>query len=98
MTGVTGARTALAAELASKVRALRTVTDLPIGVGFGISTPAQAREVAAFADAVVVGSAISLMIETHAHSDRLVEIVGDFAGKLKHAMREARGGAASATA
>ena len=50
------------------MRELRTVTDLPIGVGFGISTPAQAREVAAFADAVVVGSAISQLIEANAQS------------------------------
>jgi tryptophan synthase alpha chain len=95
--GVTGTRTDLAHDLRANIRDLRTVTSLPIGVGFGISTAVQAREVATFADAVVVGSAISLLIETHAHSDRLVEIVGDFAGKLKHAIREARGGAASAT-
>lgn len=96
--GVTGARTDLAHDLRANVRDLRTVTSLPIGVGFGISTAVQAREVASFADAVVVGSAISLMIETYANSDRLVEIVGDFAGKLKHAMRELRAGAASAPA
>jgi len=96
--GVTGARTDLAHDLRANVCELRTVTSLPIGVGFGISTAVQAREVATFADAVVVGSAISLMIETHAHSDQLVEIVGDFAAKLKNAMREARRGGASATA
>ena len=45
--------------------------------------PRQAREVATFADAVVVGSAISQLIEAHAHTDRLVEIVGEFAGALK---------------
>ncbi len=97
--GVTGARTSLALDLPGNVRDLRTVTDLPIGVGFGISTPAQAREVAAFADAVVVGSAISQLIEAHAHSAELVEIVGEFAGALKEAMRTARhGGGADATA
>jgi tryptophan synthase alpha chain len=96
--GVTGARTDLAHDLPANVRELRTVTSLPIGVGFGISTAAQAREVATFADAVVVGSAMSLMIETHAHSDQLVEIVGDFASKLKDAMRMARSGGESATA
>lgn len=96
--GVTGARTDLAHDLRANVRDLRTVTSLPIGVGFGISTAVQAREVATFADAVVVGSAISLMIETHAHSDQLVEIVGEFAARLKNAMREARSGGASATA
>jgi tryptophan synthase alpha chain len=97
--GVTGARANLAQDLPGNVRDLRTVTDLPIGVGFGISTPAQAREVAAFADAVVVGSAISQLIEAHAHSEGLVEIVGEFAGVLKEAMRTARqGGGAGATA
>ncbi len=63
VTGVTGARAALASDLETNVRNLRAVTDLPIGVGFGISTPEQARDVAAFADAVVVGSAISQLIE-----------------------------------
>jgi tryptophan synthase alpha chain len=96
--GVTGARTDLAHGLRANVRALRTVTALPIGVGFGISTAAQAREVATFADAVVVGSAITLIIETHAHSDQLVEFVGSFVGLLKNAIREARSGAANATA
>jgi tryptophan synthase alpha chain len=97
--GVTGARADLAHDLAGKVCDLRTVTDLPIGVGFGISTPAQAREVAAFADAVAVGSAISQLIEAHAQSEGLVEIVGEFAGSLKEAMRAARtNGAAGATA
>jgi tryptophan synthase alpha chain len=87
VTGVTGARATLAADLEGNVRALRTVTDLPIGVGFGISTPEHAREVATFADAVVVGSAISQLIESHADSDRLVQVVGDFAASLKRAMR-----------
>jgi tryptophan synthase alpha chain len=90
--GVTGARVNLAHDLPGNVRDLRTVTDLPIGVGFGISTPGQAREVAAFADAVVVGSAISQLIEAHAHSEGLVDIVGEFAGTLKEAMRTARHG------
>ncbi len=70
------ARPALAADLETNVRNLRAVTDLPIGVGFGISTPAQARDVAAFADAVVVGSAISQLIEQHVASDNLVSAVG----------------------
>ena len=88
--GVTGARGSLALDLPGNVRDLRTVTDLPIGVGFGISTPAQAREVATFADAVVVGSAITQLIEAHAHSANLVEVVGEFAGALKEAARSAR--------
>jgi tryptophan synthase alpha chain len=90
VTGVTGARSALAFDLEQKVTALKTVTGLPIGVGFGISTPEQAREVARFADAVVVGSALSQLIELHAASECLVAAVGDFAGALKQAMLTAR--------
>lgn len=90
VTGVTGARAALAADLAVKVGALRAVTELPIGVGFGISTPDQAREVAGFADAVVVGSAISQLLEQHGHADDLIEVAGEFVGALKRAMRPAQ--------
>jgi len=57
-TGVTGARTELRAELGEEVTALRSVVDLPIAVGFGISTPEQAASVGAVADGVVVGSAL----------------------------------------
>jgi tryptophan synthase alpha chain len=88
VTGVTGARTSLALDLEQHVREFRTVTDLPIGVGFGIATPDQARQVAAFADAVVVGSALSNLIESHASSPDLVDVVGNLAGAMKAAMRE----------
>lgn len=93
VTGVTGARAALPSDLEDNVRAVRTITSLPIGVGFGISTPVQARAVGAFADAVVVGSAISQMIENHASSPDLVAIVGDFVGSLKDALRSSAGAA-----
>lgn len=56
--GVTGVQQALAAELPGSVARLRAVTDLPICVGFGISTPAQAATAGLMADGVVVGSAI----------------------------------------
>jgi len=91
--GVTGARTALATDLESRVRELRTVTDLPIGVGFGISTPGQAAEVATYADAVVVGSALSLAIERHGDAPGLSAAVGSIVGAMKEAMRAARAGA-----
>jgi tryptophan synthase alpha chain len=90
VTGVTGARANLAADLAGKVGQLRTVANLPIGVGFGISTPAQAGAVAAFADAVVVGSALSLLIEANADQEDLVATAGDFVATLKDAIRAAR--------
>jgi tryptophan synthase alpha chain len=88
--GVTGARTALASDLERNINALREITDLPIGVGFGISSAEQAREVARFADAVVVGSAISQLIEQNAASESLVAAVAQFVGGLKQAIREAR--------
>ena len=91
VTGVTGARTMLPSDLEGNVRALHEVTPLPIGVGFGISTPTQAHDVSVFADAVVVGSAISQVIENNVGSDKLVEVVGDFAGTLKRAMRGSSG-------
>ncbi len=90
MTGVTGARTHLDADLSAHIRELRDVTDLPIGVGFGISTPAQAAEVAAIADAVAVGSAISLLIEAHTSSGDVIAAVGALVGAMKDAMRAAR--------
>ena len=57
-TGVTGARTELRDELAVEVGKIRAAVDLPVAVGFGISSPEQAAAVAAVADGVVVGSAI----------------------------------------
>jgi tryptophan synthase alpha chain len=90
VTGVTGARALLPDDLAEHISALRQVTDLPIGVGFGISTPEQAARVAAFADAVVVGSAISMLAEQHGHNG-MISAIGDLVGAMKNAMRGARG-------
>jgi len=56
--GVTGESARLSDVLGAQVAALRAVTDLPIAVGFGISSPQQAAEVAGFADGVVIGSAV----------------------------------------
>lgn len=56
--GVTGMHQGVATSLPASVARLREVCDLPICVGFGIATPAQAREVAGLADGVVVGSAL----------------------------------------
>jgi tryptophan synthase alpha chain len=91
VTGVTGTRTTLVAGLETRVHALRAVTDLPIGVGFGISTSAQAGEVASYADAVVVGSALSLIVEREGAGPGLAAAVGDAVGEMKDAMRAARG-------
>lgn len=62
-TGVTGARSELPDDLVEKVRSIRTTVGLPVAVGFGISTPEQARAVGSVADGVVVGSALVRVVE-----------------------------------
>ena len=62
-TGVTGARAELRSTLAEDVSRVREAVSLPVAVGFGISTPEQAREVATVADGVVVGSALVQALE-----------------------------------
>jgi tryptophan synthase alpha chain len=64
------------------VRRLRAVSDLPIAVGFGISTAEQVGEVWRFADAAIIGSAIVNQIEKLTDSPDLVNRVGDFARSL----------------
>jgi len=56
--GVTGVQETTAMELPETIARLRSTTTLPICVGFGISTPAQARSIGRLADGVVVGSAL----------------------------------------
>jgi tryptophan synthase alpha chain len=58
LTGVTGVRDHLPTDLESFVARVRSMTDLPLAVGFGISTPAHAAQVARIADGVIVGSAL----------------------------------------
>ena len=68
--GVTGAREHLADGAREMVGRIRRVTDLPVALGFGISTPEHVREVGGWADAAVVGSAlVSVMAETGASSE-----------------------------
>ena len=62
-TGVTGVQDDVSATLGEEVQALRAFSSVPIYVGFGISTAAQARQVAALADGVIVGSALVKELE-----------------------------------
>jgi tryptophan synthase alpha chain len=84
--GVTGARDSIANSLKEKITDLRKHSKLPIAVGFGISNPKQAHEVAEQADAVVVGSAIVALIAKHGDSPETIEKVGAFAGEIAEAI------------
>jgi tryptophan synthase alpha chain len=77
--GVTGARNEMPHDAELLVKRVRAATDLPIAVGFGISTPEQVRQILRFADAAVIGSAIVRKIEKLSGSPDLVARVGDFA-------------------
>jgi tryptophan synthase alpha chain len=68
--GVTGARTDLPPGLIERVTWLRTKTDVPILVGFGISGPEQVKAVAAVADGVIVGSALVRRVAEAAGTSR----------------------------
>ncbi len=87
LTGVTGARKALSAELKKNVKKLKRTTKKPICVGFGISAPAQAGDIARAADGVIVGSAIIGAIEKNlGNKKKLVKDVEKFAGALARAV------------
>ena len=87
-TGVTGERASISDAVAPLTTQMREFTDLPLAVGFGISTPEQVREVARFADGVVVGSAIVKCIETNAESSELARKLENFTGQLTRPLRE----------
>ncbi len=86
--GVTGARATLPPELPGLVAAVREITDLPVGVGFGVQSPEQAAWVAGFADAVIVGSALARVIESSTAEEAPARVAG-FVGGLAAAMRAA---------
>ena len=80
---MTGAREALAEDLEAEVSALREIVELPVAVGFGISTPEQAALVSAVADGVIVGSALIQALD-----QRGPEGAGAFLSTLRSAMDE----------
>lgn len=80
--GVTGEQVALADSLGPMTKRIRGFSKTPLAVGFGISTPEQAAEVAQHADAVVVGSAIVRRIGEKGDDPDLVAQIGDFVSGL----------------
>ncbi len=80
--GVTGSKSVVPSEIAARIRTARKLTDKPICVGFGVSTPEQVRAIAAIADGVIVGSAIVKEIEKNAGAKDLVGRVSAFVKNL----------------
>jgi tryptophan synthase alpha chain len=83
VTGVTGAREQVSTTIPRDVARIRKYSPLPVAVGFGISTPEQAADVARHADAVVVGSAIVSVIARHGDSAAMIAAVDQFARSLR---------------
>ncbi|MDA0746438.1 MAG: tryptophan synthase subunit alpha [bacterium] len=88
-TGVTGEQVRVADTVGPMVDKIRAQTDLPIAVGFGVSRPEHAEQIAGYADAVVVGSAIVRRIEEAAGDPELVTRVGAFVETLVRPLRGA---------
>ncbi len=85
--GVTGAANLDVREVAAKLKEIRAHTKLPLGVGFGIGSPEAAAQVAEFADAVIVGSAVvKRMEEMAAIPDKILTEVPAFIARLREAM------------
>lgn len=80
--GVTGARKQTSSSAEILVERMRKFSDLPVAVGFGISTAEQVAETWAYADAAVVGSAIVAEIEREQNSKEIVSSVGEFVRNL----------------
>ncbi len=86
-TGVTGARQDVPTELTEVVNRIKSRTDEPVCVGFGISTPEHVRKICAFADGVVVGSSLVDLLDREKDSANLQQTVFDYVSGLKLATR-----------
>jgi tryptophan synthase alpha chain len=68
------------------VSKIRKITKLPLAVGFGISNPKQANEIARFADGVVIGSAVVRLINENKNNSDLVKIISQYISEIKDAL------------
>jgi len=82
LTGVTGARAQLAADLSERLGHIRGFTDLPLAVGFGVATSGHVAEVCALAEGAIVGSALVKVVEANAEASDLAAKVEAFVAEL----------------
>ena len=84
--GVTGTRSEIKTDLASIVKVVRENTDVPCAIGFGISTPEQAKKMSAISDGAIVGSAIIKLLEKHGKD--APKYIGEYVKSMKDAMKQ----------
>ncbi len=84
--GVTGIRSQITTDIGSMVQLVKAATQIPCAVGFGISTPEQARSMGAYADGVIVGSAIVKLCGTY--GTECVQPVAEYVRSMKDAIRD----------
>lgn len=84
--GVTGVRNTITTDIGAMVKRIKAAKDIPCAIGFGISTPEQARRMAAVADGVIVGSAIVKLVAQHGRDS--VEPVGEYVRRMKAAIAD----------
>lgn len=89
LTGITGAKLNNVADVGANVDKIRKISKTPVAVGFGVATPEDAKNVAAVADGVIVGSAIVKQIAAHQQDPGMVGHVAGFVRSLKAAMLSA---------
>jgi tryptophan synthase alpha chain len=87
VTGVTGMREKLPEDLELAVKQIKKQSQKPVAVGFGISTPEQARAISRFADGVIVGSAIVKIIEENLKDSNMIKRVGDSVASFAKALK-----------
>ena len=85
--GVTGTRSEITTDLGSIISAVRSVTDVPCAIGFGISTPEQAKEMARLSDGAIVGSAVIKILEEYGTD--APEHIGEYVRRMREAVEEA---------
>ncbi len=86
--GVTGMRKEISTDIQGMVDKVRQVTKVPCAVGFGISTPEQAQQMAAVSDGVIVGSRIVKIVEEY--GEKAVPYVKEYVGNMKKALKNSQ--------
>lgn len=82
--GVTGMRSEIKTDIASMIKVVRENTDVPCAIGFGISTPEQAKKMADLSDGAIVGSAIIKLLETYGQD--APKYIGEYVKSMKDAI------------